>query len=121
MVVRTVTKVALALLCAGICYIAWMAIFLLTAEWEGSLIQAIRWLSAPVITATGFALGIALSERVTGAERNRLLCIYAWPLIGCSIGAGAVYWLGPMLIVFGMFAAGTASVLIRELTARRAS
>ncbi len=41
--------------------------------------------------------------------------IYIWPLIGCSIGAGAVYWFGPMLIVFGMFVVGTASVALREM------
>jgi hypothetical protein len=38
-----------------------------------------------------------------------------WPLIGCSLGAAAVFWFGPMLIVFGMFVAGTASVVVREV------
>jgi hypothetical protein len=36
-------------------------------------------------------------------------------MIGCAIGAAVVYWFGPMLIVFGMFAAGTASVALREV------
>ena len=40
--------------------------------------------------------------------------ILVWPLIGCAVGAGIVYWFGPMLIVFGMFVAGTASVALRE-------
>ena len=38
-----------------------------------------------------------------------------WPLVGCAVGALAVYWYGPMLIVFGMFVSGTCGVVLREL------
>jgi hypothetical protein len=31
------------------------------------------------------------------------------------MGAAAVFWFGPMLIVFGMFAAGMASLVLREV------
>ena len=48
-------------------------------------------------------------------RKTRFFHILLWPLSGCAVGAGVVYWFGPMLIVFGMFAAGTASVIIREV------
>jgi hypothetical protein len=47
---------------------------------------------------------------------GRFIHIYRWPLVGCAIGAGVVYWFGPMLVVFGMLAAGTASVVLREVS-----
>lgn len=112
---RALVRVALSLLCAGLFYAAWLAVFLLTAELDHPIVQAIRWLSAPVITAAGFATGIAIPGRFTKAKRVGFLRVLLWPLIGCAVGAGAVYWFGPMLIVFGMFAAGTASVVIREV------
>jgi hypothetical protein len=78
-------------------------------------VEVVGWLSAPVATATGFATGIAIFEHLTGASKTRFFRLFKWPMIGCAIGAGAVYWFGPMLIVFGMFAAGTASVALREV------
>ena len=112
---KALIRVASSLLCAGAFYAAWLAAFLLTAEANGSVTHAIRWLSAPVVTAAGFAVGIVISERLTRARKTRFFRILPWPLVGCAIGAGAVYWFGPMLIVFGMFAAGAASVIIREV------
>jgi hypothetical protein len=74
----------------------------------------LRWLLGPVITEAGFASGLAVGERVTAAHRSTFWRILLWPLAGCAIGAGAVYPFGPMLIVFGMFAVGTVSVIARE-------
>jgi hypothetical protein len=68
-----------------------------------------------VTTAAGFALGVTIVERLTRTSRTRFLRIFVWPLIGCALGAGAVYWFGPMLIVFGMFAVGAASIVLREV------
>ena len=108
-------RVTVSLLCAGIGYSVWMAALLLSTRLDSPVLEAILWPLAPVATATGFAGGIAVFERVTGASRTRFFRILIWPLIGCAIGAGVVYWFGPMLIVFGMFAAGTASVALREV------
>jgi hypothetical protein len=36
-----------------------------------------------------------------------------WPLIACVVGAVAVYWYGPMLIVFSMLSVGTISVFLQ--------
>lgn len=109
-------RVACSLLCAGMFYFAWMAAFFLAAGLESPTMEASLWLLAPVITAAGFTVGIIVSERLTRTERSRFLRTFMWPLIGCAIGAGAVYWFGPMLIVFGMFACGTVSVALREAT-----
>ena len=116
---RASVRVALSLLCAGFFHAGWLVVFLLTIEVDHSLVQALRWLLAPVVTATGFATGIVIWERFTRASRAGFLRVLPWPLIGCALGAGAVYWVGPMLIGFGIFAAGTASVVIREVYYQR--
>jgi len=108
-------KVAVSLLCAGISYSVWLAAFLLAAGLGSPVVEAIGRLSAPVATAAGFAIGTTIFEHLTRASRTRFLRIFVWPLVGCALGAGAVYWFGPMLIVFGMFAVGTASVALREM------
>ena len=73
------------------------------------------------LLAAGFAAGITVAERLAKKDRTRFICIYVWPLVGCSIGAAVVYPFGPMLIVFGMFAAGTVSLAIREIVGRSRS
>lgn len=108
-------RVAFSLLCAGIFYSLWLGAFILFAESGRSFVKVIGWLSAPVATATGFTTGIVILEHLARKSRPNFFHIFIWPLIGCAIGAAAVYWFGPMLIVFGMFAAGTASVVLREL------
>lgn len=95
-----------------------MGVFILAAESGSSVVEVVGWLSAPVITAAGFAAGIAIFEHLTRASKTGFFRIFTWPLIGCTIGAGAVYWFGPMLIVFGMFVVGAASVALRELFLR---
>jgi len=116
---RTFVGLILSLLCAGLFYFVWIATFLLTRSLHSPIVEAALWLSAPVVTATGFATGIALSERLAKTAETRFSHILIWPLTGCAIGAGVVYWFGPMLIVFGMFVAGTASVVLREVLTRR--
>lgn len=108
-------RVAFSLLCAGIFYSLWLGAFILFAESGRSFVKVIGWLSAPMATATGFATGIVILEHLARKSRTNFLRVFTWPLIGCAIGAAAVYWFGPMLIVFGMFAAGTASVALREV------
>lgn len=105
-------KIALSFVGAGVFYALWLAAFLLTMEWIAAPLRAVLWVLAPVVTAAGFTAGLAIFERRAGGG---LLRIFVWPLIGCMVGAGAVIWFGPMLIVFGMFGAGTASVVLREV------
>jgi hypothetical protein len=108
-------RIASSLLGAGVFYGAWMAAFLLATKLHSPAVEAILWLLAPVITAIGFAAGVVIAQRITGNGRDGFLRVFVWTLIGCAIGAGIVYWFGPMLIVFGMFAAGVVSVALREV------
>lgn len=108
-------RVISSLFCAGVCYSIWLAAFLLAAKLDSFVVEAILWLLAPVITAAGFAAGIAIFEHLSRTGQTEFCRIFVWPLVGCAIGAGVVYWFGPMLIVFGMFVAGTASVALREV------
>ena len=110
-----VLRVAVSVVCAGVFYVGWMAVFIPAFKTGSVVLRGIGWLSAPVVTAAGFATGIAICEYLARTRRTDLLRMFRWPLIGCALGAGAVFPFGPMLIVFGMFAAGTASVALREV------
>jgi len=81
----------------------------------GPVVKGFLWVAAPVVTAAGFAAGIILIDLIAKTGKIRFVRIYVWPLAGCAIGAGIVFPFGPMLIVFGMFGLGTASVLLREI------
>jgi hypothetical protein len=108
-------RIASSLLGGGILYSAWMAAFLLTLDVESRLLRPALWLSAPVLTGIGFAVGVVSFDRFTGMRKTGFWSILVWPLVGCGIGAAVVYWFGPMLIVFGMFLAGTVSVAVMEM------
>jgi hypothetical protein len=112
-------KLASSILGAAVCYLGWLAVFLLTDQWDSAVWALALWLLAPVVTAIGFAAGVVLVERRMVHDRALFWRVYPWPLIGCALGAGVVYSFGPMLIVFGMFAAGTACVVLREFAIHR--
>lgn len=111
---RLLAKVALSLLFGGIFFVVWVGAFIQISHLNNAAWEAVGWIIGPVITAAGFATGIVIHEVLSRTRRTGFFRIFPWPLIGCAAGAGAVYWFGPMLIVFGMFVAGTASVVLRE-------
>jgi hypothetical protein len=111
----TILKLMASVMCAGLFYFLWMGAFIVTVRLRVPILEVVGWLTAPGVTAAGFASGIALFERLTRTRKSAFLHLIAWPLIGCAIGAVAVFPFGPMLIVFGMFLAGTASIILREL------
>jgi hypothetical protein len=110
-------RVVSSLVFAGIFYTGWMAVAI--AVYKSGLdsfaLKVLVWLSPPVVTAAGFAVGVAIFELLPHTRKSKFGNIFRWSLIGCAIGAGIVVWFGPMLIVFGMFALGTASVALRDL------
>ena len=114
---RVLVKVTVSLLCAGVFYFVWMAAFLMVTRLEAPIVEGILWVLAPVVTGTGFAVGIVAAERTSSTTRSGFFRTLMWPLMGCAIGASIVYWFGPMLIVFGMFVVGTASVTVGEVVA----
>ena len=108
-------RVAASVLFAGVFYLGWMAVFIPAFKTGSSVLRGIGWMSAPVVTAAGFAAGIWVAERLTATSGTSFFRIFAWPIVGCAVGALAVFWFGPMLIVFGMFFAGSTSVVLREV------
>jgi len=113
---RLVVKVIVSLAFAGVFYTFWMAVAIsvFKSGAHSSVLEAVLWLSAPAITAGGFAAGIAIFDRLSGARKPGFLNAFKWSFIGCAVGAAAVFPFGPMLIVFGIFGVGTAAVSLRE-------
>ena len=114
---RKLARGITALAAGALSYIGWLVIFLLTTGWESAIWDLLVWLLAPVVTGAGCAAGLALGERLTGRKRTPFWKLLLWPLLGCAVGAAVVYPFGPMLIVFGMLAAGAGAGLLRELVA----
>jgi hypothetical protein len=112
---RALARVGVSTLFAGLFYSVWLAAFLGAFKHSGAGVRAVLWMVAPVVTAAGFAAGLELAHRWIGAQREAFSRAFVWALVGCVVGALAVVWFGPMLIVFGMFLVGTGSVALREL------
>jgi len=108
-------SVAVSVLLAGAFFFGWLAVFIPAFKTGEAGLQVLGWLSAPVVTSLGFATGLWLNDRLFSRGSERVLRLWLWPLIGCSVGAAVVFWFGPMLIVFGMFVVGTVSVALREV------
>ncbi len=111
---RALVRVALSVLFAGIFYIGWLAVFLTTLKDSQGPVIAVWWIIAPAVTASGFATGMMTANGLIAGQWESFFRTLVWPLVGCVLGAVSVVWFGPMLIVFGMFLAGTGSVLLRE-------
>jgi len=108
-------RVAISVVFAGLFYTGWLAVFLVAFKDSGVPVKAVLWVIAPVITAAGFAVGMMVARRLTNARQEGFIRMFIWPLAGCVLGAVSVVWIGPMLIVFGMFLVGTGSVALREI------
>lgn len=110
-------RVALSGIFAAVFYIAWMAIALSTHKsgFGGWPVKAAVWILAPILTGLGFAVGSTIFELLSATDKTSFCETYKWCLAGCAIGAAVVCVFGPMLIVFGMFAAGTITVVLHEV------
>ncbi len=76
-------------------------------------------LTAPVVTAVGFALGMSVAERLTRRRRGALRGTFLWTLVGCSVGTLVMFPFGGMLVGFGLFGLGTTALLVREVSLER--
>ena len=112
---RLLIKVGFSLLCGGILFTVWLALFLLTNNFVRPFLETVLWFIAPIFTASGFALGIIFYERLTKTRRTKFVQAFIWALVGCIIGALVVYWFGPMLIVFSMLMMGSLAMAVREV------
>ena len=114
-------RVVLSLLFAGVFYLGWMAAAILTIRsgFGGLTAKVVLWILAPVVTGLGFAVGATVFELLSMTEKGRFWRTYKWCLAGCALGGGVVCLFGPMLIVFGMLAAGTLSVVLCDVNRGR--
>jgi hypothetical protein len=108
-------RIIVSVILAGIFYTGWLTVAIPVLKTGPLFPKVLCWLSAPVVTAAGFASGIAIFELLPGTRKSKPRDIVLWPLAGCTIGAAVVFVFGPMLIVFAMFALGTASILTKEI------
>ena len=87
---RLLVKWAFSLLCAGLFYFAWLALFLIGTGRESWTLGGLLWAVAPGATALGFTVGIAAVEHLEGRHELSFFHVFIWPLIGCAVGAGAL-------------------------------
>jgi hypothetical protein len=116
---RVILKALISLLSGGVFYASWLAVYLLAVRLDIAALERGLFILAPVVTAAGFASGTMLVERLRGEEKTGFVLSWVWALLGCAVGALAVYWYGPMLIVFTMLAGGTLAVAYRDITKAR--
>jgi hypothetical protein len=114
----SILRLFLSVLGAGAFYTLWMVAGIPGARTGPGPAALAIFALAPIATATGYALGMQLGEGITGRTRG-FRDAWVWALVGCLVGAFASYPFGPMLIVFGMFATGTAAMIVREVRLRR--
>lgn len=117
--IASIVRVAASVLSGGIVYSVWLAAVLATMRRPTAPLPLALVLTAPIVTAAGFALGALLGDLLTNRSRRRFKPAYLWQLAACAAGALAVYPFGPMLIVFGMLAAGTAVAVTAEVRSHR--
>jgi hypothetical protein len=108
-----ILKILVSVLFGGIFYSFWLATFLLV-DAKKAAVEWILWGIAPFITGLGFTIGSTIYNRIIGHRKDQFYRVLIWPLIGCVVGSAAVFWYGPMLIVFTMLILGTVSLVLRE-------
>ena len=115
LLLKPLALVAVSILVAGVFHIGWLAAFIPAAKSGVIALKILGWLSAPVVTAVGYAAGLWMGERLLTTRTIDFPRILVWPLVGCSLGAAALCWIGPMWAGIGTVVGGAASVVLREV------
>lgn len=111
-------RIAAALVGAGLFNFLWLVVFILVAgKPPRGPVAAALWCAAPIITALGFSYGTIAFNRLRKRDQAPLRSVLPWPLVGCVLGAAAVFPFGAMFIGAAMFALGGAAVVLREALA----
>ena len=120
-VLEVLARVASSFIFGVIFYLGWMAITIPITKsgWGGLSVRAMIWISGPILTGLGFAVGSKIYELLPARDNTPFRETYMWCLAGCAVGGGILFVFGPMLIVFGMLAGGTISILVHEVTRPR--
>ncbi len=112
---KPLALVAVSILVAGVFHIGWLAAFIPAAKSGVMVLKILGWMAAPVVTALGYAVGLWIGQRRLTTRESDFLRILVWPLVGCTLGAVALCWFGPMWIGIGTCIGGVASVVLREV------
>ncbi|MHB0955024.1 MAG: hypothetical protein ACYC0X_01460 [Pirellulaceae bacterium] len=115
LLLKSLAIVVASVLMACLFHIGWLAAFIPAAKSGIMALKLLGWMSAPVITALGYAVGLRCGERLLTPRMTDFLRNLLWPLIGCTLGATALSWIGPMWVGIGTFIGGAASVVLREV------
>ncbi len=93
---------------------AWVTLFIFASSAGASaFVRATLWVFAPVVTAAGFATGLALVSRSLPRDSRAFTRPYLTALTGCVVGAAALSPIGPMFVGMGALAGGTLATLFR--------
>ena len=76
-------RIIVSVIFAGIFYTGWLAVAIPVLKSGPLFAKVFCWLSAPVVTAVGFAAGIAIFELLPGTRKSKPRDIVLWPLAGC--------------------------------------
>ena len=112
---KPLALVAVSILMAFAFHVGWLAAFIPAAKSGVFVLKILGWMLAPFVTALGYATGLRLGERVLTTRNTDFLRIFVWPLVGCTLGATALSWVGPMWVGIGTFIGGATSVVLREV------
>ena len=115
LLLKPLALVAVSILGAFVFHAGWLAAFIPAVKSGVFVLKIIGWIAAPVVVAAGFATGLWMGERWLTQRKTDFLRIFLWPLVGCTLGAIALCWIGPMWVGIGTFVGGAASVVVREV------
>jgi hypothetical protein len=111
---RSAVRVVIAALVGAAFHAAWVVLFIFAASRDApGFVRGVLWLIVPVVTATGFALGLALLPRREPEPGTDFTRAFLTALSGCAIGGVVMSPIGPMFVGLGVLGGGTVAVAIR--------
>ena len=119
LVIVLATRLISSLIGAFLFNIIWLIFFISFGKLPRGIIGSVLWCAAPLIIASGYSFGIIVYNLFVFRNRNSLLSILPWPLIGCAIGEIAALSSGPMVIGLSMCILGGVAMLLREINILR--
>ena len=85
LIVLALAVVSVSILVAGVFHIGWLAAFIPMAKSGIVVLKLLGWMSAPLVTAFGYAVGLRLGERLMAQRKTDFLRILVWSLVGCTL------------------------------------
>ena len=112
--VVSITRLIISFLGAFLFNVPWLILFISFGKLLGGIIRVVLWCIAPLIIASGYSYGIIVYNRIVFSNRDSILLILPWALLGCVLGEIVTLSSGPMVIGLSIFTLGGLAVLLRE-------